>query len=393
MKDADIELLSKNLPDLFGIGSFNWDNEDDWIVVNIDSNSNTLSNDERTIFGDESDEDSISGVPSNPIDDRSITHEPLFQNRPWPGQDRNRGIPVPRTGGDFPGGPLIAGDVVPPPDSLAFYLPFHHFSRKIWGIYLIAEGVAELAKDIVSITSGYLTRQEALIAARAYLFHHEAYHSAMEAFGTRLEVSHRVPVYLGGLRTLYKGPQFEEALATAYGFNCVKTRILSGSKRAVAVAALVRYHQSCPTPYDQGYRFIGAKLFKPAENQFLEDALRLSVPSSRTIHESTWSAASYMTTPAVRRGGTFSYLINKNSPLYKRSKLNVRYFDRRKFLMRLREELGGREIGGGRHPKWESATGKKVPIPYGKDVDHGTVSAILKQFGIARRPEDFLAAR
>src|SRR5262249_27460033 len=48
---------------------------------------------------------------------------------------------------------LRTGGTVPPPDALAFYLPFHYFYPKWWGIYLIAEGVDELAW-ILSKNSG-----------------------------------------------------------------------------------------------------------------------------------------------------------------------------------------------------------------------------------------------
>jgi hypothetical protein len=276
---------------------------------------------------------------------------------------------------------------------MAFYLPFHHFSRRVWGIYLIAEGVESLADDLVQITRGGLSSRDAVVAARAFLFHHEAYHSALEAFGTRLEVAHRERVYVGGLLTMFQRDGFEEALATAYAINRVKDKVLSGSARKMAVSALRCYVRSCAPPYSHGASLVGKKAFQPPENRFLEEALRLSVPSVRPVSETIWPTASYLTMPALRRQGRFTYLVHKGSSLARRTKLSIRYFDRRKLLQRLRDELGGREIGGGRHPKWESASGKKVPVPTGKDVDIGTLGSILKQFGIDQAPGVFMHGR
>ena len=36
----------------------------------------------------------------------------------------------------------------PPPDALAFYLPFHYFHPVWWGVYLLLEGVERLATFI-----------------------------------------------------------------------------------------------------------------------------------------------------------------------------------------------------------------------------------------------------
>jgi hypothetical protein len=386
MKDTDIGTLAKVLPSVFDLAPFDDDFGDDWIVSNDETLSNSLSPVEESMAGKED-----SGVPTN-------TPEGLLPRGPydgrWPGYDRERDIPLPSIDGPvegFPGAPGVGrGGYPPPPDAMGFYLPFHHFSRKVWGIYLLAEGVDALATDLVTITRGRLSRHDAVIAARAFIFHHEAYHSAVEAFGTRLEVAHREKVYIGGLRTMYGRDQFEEAIATGYAINCVKSRVLSGASRKLAVDALTIYVQSCAPPYCEGANLVGKSVFQPYENRFLEEALRLSVPSVAPISESIWSAASYLTMPALRRQGRFTYLINRRSGFFKRSSLSVRYFDRRKLLQRLKIQLGGQEVGGGRHPKWESATGKRVPIPSGKDIDVGTIGSILKQFGIDQRPGDFM---
>jgi hypothetical protein len=386
MKDTDIGTLSKVLPSVFDLAMFDGDFGDDWIVINDETLSNSLNPVEECIVGT-----GDVGAPTSTLE--GLLPNIAYDDR-WPGYDRERDIPLPPIGGPaggFPGAPGMGqGGYPPPPDAMGFYLPFHHFSRKIWGIYLLAEGVDALATDLVTITGGRLSRHYAVIAARAFIFHHEAYHSAVEAFGTRLEVAHREKVYIGGLRTMYARDQFEEAIATGYAINCVKSRVLTGATRKLAADALTVYVQSCAPPYCDGANLVGKSVFHPTENRFLEEALRLSVPSVSPVSECIWSAASYMTMPALRRHGRFTYLINRRSGFFKRSSLSVRYFDRRKLLQRLKIELGGKEVGGGRHPKWESGTGKRVPIPSGKDIDIGTIGSILKQFGIDQRPSEFM---
>jgi hypothetical protein len=41
-------------------------------------------------------------------------------------------------------------------------------------------------------------------------------------------------------------------------------------------------------------------------------------------------------------------------------------------------------VSGGKHPKWETLDGVKIPIPTG-DIAHGTARSILKRLGILDR--------
>ena len=121
--------------------------------------------------------------------------------------------------GDFPGAPAWPLDqkFSPPTDCYAFYLPWHHFSAKTWGIDLLIEGIEALGDELVTLSSGSLSQAEARHIARIFLIHHEAYHNAVETFGVRLEVTHRVRCYIGGFRRLYQYLELfhEEAFAHA----------------------------------------------------------------------------------------------------------------------------------------------------------------------------------
>jgi hypothetical protein len=103
----------------------------------------------------------------------------------------------------------------------------------MWGIYLLDAGVASLATDLqalVRLLKGSISIGDARRAAVTYLFHHEAYHSAVESFGLRCELPLRKPVYRTGLRKLYTrewrlGEPHEETLATAYGIRKVRDNL------------------------------------------------------------------------------------------------------------------------------------------------------------------------
>jgi hypothetical protein len=76
-------------------------------------------------------------------------------------------------------------------------------------------------------------------------------------------------------------------------------------------------------------------------------------------------------------------VIHRSHPLI-RTRGTVFYFDRRKFIQRLNEERPGRIVYGGKHPKWATFDGVKIPIPTG-DIAHGTARSILKSLDILDR--------
>lgn len=300
--------------------------------------------------------------------------------------------------GDFPGGPSpIARGGIPPVDALAFYLPFHRFSPDIYGIYLIADGVRWLSYSFFVSSRNFLTAHECLILAKAFLFHHEAYHNAVEVFATRMELAHRVPVYETGAVRWFKQPpssQHEEALATGYALN--KARLaLPSHKRAFAGSLLRAFVRGSPPPYSFGSQLCTARELKLSQNVFQEEVLTLAVGSVSRISATAWNAGLLIMSPSLARGNRFSYVVSNNSPLAKRIPLGSVYFaDRRKVIKNLKALLGGgNEVAGGRHPIFLAPDGTRTPIPHGKDVDEGTLGNILKQLGIEMRPRDFMNYR
>tara|TARA_Y100000031_G_scaffold122851_1_gene137950 strand:+ start:244 stop:849 length:606 start_codon:yes stop_codon:yes gene_type:complete len=190
--DPRIAALEQDLPDLFEVPKKPVDGiDDDFVIVEIASEGDDVDAEVGGWFGEEVED--ISSDPSDPdlIDAGVVDIGPYRGDLPeevtgyelgpvtelkWPrilGQVRRR------VGGDFPGSPYrrrtkpINRSLVPPPDALAFYLPFHAYPD-YWGIYLIAEGVNTLGSAILYVANrvlgGSLTRHEAFLTAKAYLW-------------------------------------------------------------------------------------------------------------------------------------------------------------------------------------------------------------------------------
>ncbi len=107
----DLENLRKELPDLFEdlLLPPHWD--DDWIFI--------------------PDPSGFEEGCSEELETLARVEPPLPTLPDFGGAERFPGAPSPGDGGDH----------YPPPDALAFYLPFHYFHPHWWGIYLTVEGV------------------------------------------------------------------------------------------------------------------------------------------------------------------------------------------------------------------------------------------------------------
>jgi len=110
----------------------------------------------------------------------------------------------------------------------------------VWGIYLLVEGVAALGGEIRRMFPHILSRAEARRAARLFLFHHEAYHNAVETFAARVEVSHRQACYLTGVQTCFASllplsSLHEEGLANVYAHEKVR-QYLFGQVKTMSAA-------------------------------------------------------------------------------------------------------------------------------------------------------------
>lgn len=202
---------------------------------------------------------------------------------------------------DHPGGLVTRwkSSPVPPPDALAFYLPFHLFPKSWWGIYLIHEGVEWLAGEIVRRGKGKVRYPSAFVVARTFLYGHEQFHHVVESFATRLEVTHREALYRLGIDARFRqvfGTDLcrEEALANAYGYVKAADLWPKNRKRVVekrsALKALLAMIKDMPPGYRLGYRFIEADPFRIARSELGEEYQGAALPRLPAKAASIWDA-------------------------------------------------------------------------------------------------------
>src|SRR5690606_7508467 len=178
-------------------------------------------------------------------------------------------------------------DQYPPPDALAFYLPFHYFFPDLWGIYIIYEGLDALGQFLRLHSGGKLTPERAVLSARLFLYAHEAFHHKTESFATRLEVTHRRALYRRGFEDVYSGTYntddcLEEALANAYAYRRVERALKrKGWKRKAVLAGLESYIRGQPPGYNQAMNYVADADYSAARNEFAEINHRASVGGAR----------------------------------------------------------------------------------------------------------------
>ncbi len=295
-----------------------------------------------------------------------------------------------RIKGKFPGSPSGLPPGVPPPDALAVYLPFHIFPN-MWGIYLLDAGLESLAMALCQIRPDRFDRQEARRISRVFLFHHEAYHCAVESFSIRCELASRKPVYRTGTRELYKrsyvqDEPHEETLATAYGLRKVRDEIkLPKLDKKAAVEALEVYIGLCPPEYAEGVRYIDNDCFDEWERAFIEEAMR--VCSGKALPHSAWNIGTYMMSPLLQRNRKYSWIC-KRADFRERSKLAVHYFRRHDIISCLEKLTDAHRKPGGKHDhivrtvnRAGHESTRRTQLPSG-EVHKGTLSGMLKDLDL-----------
>jgi hypothetical protein len=402
------EKTAKSLQDL----------EDDWVIIDVPGNEaqadelirdddeflSDLTRYENEAFPDVLIDGSSESAPFDtylPPDidlDRVKLIEIILRRRPKSIDKLRRKIT-----GIFPGGPggyLTKGAIVPPPDALAVYLPFHRYPDR-WGIYLLDAGVASFAADLrklVGLLGASISIHDARKIALMYLFHHEAYHSAIEGFALRCELPLRKPMYRAGLRKLYTrmwlwGNPHEETLATAYGIRKIRDNLRLPKTDATAVVNALRvYMYQCPPPYRAGADYTDDEKFNELERNFMEEALRLS--SSKALPPSAWTMGTYLMMPLIQRNRRYSWICSR-ADFKKKSRLAMHYFRQRDVLSCLQRIAGAVIEPGGRHQhvvREVEENGRKrrlmSPIPSG-EIHKGTLGGMLKQLELSFNVEAF----
>ena len=308
-------------------------------------------------------------------------------------------------GTGFPGGPYAGGPTsfALPPDAYGCYLPWHEFQPKDWGIYLIFENLLALRDDLHSLTQPFLSRTDCATAALIFVFHHEAYHNAIETFSARLEIAHRSALYIKGFRTVYTTAPLpgshEEGLATAYALLKVRTEAFQSQpptsrqfKRRLVLWALSKIVSSMPPIYAAAIPIVKSKAFDKYQQRFQEHNVAVALPGILALPDTlAWLAFPDALRPSIQRNKSYSYLVSKSNPIL-RSRASIRYIDRAAFVGRLNAVVGGGVAAQKRskEPKWRSTSGKTVSIPKGREIQLGTAAAILRQLGVDEGIFDFM---
>ncbi len=222
----------------------------------------------------------------------------------------------------FHGGPYV-----PPPDSLAFYLPFHFYYPSQWGVYLLLDGVIWVASEVIRRSNGKVGKLQAMRAARLSLYYHEAFHHKTECFATRLELTHRQPFYKDACMNLYAqtvgtNACLEEGLAEAFSLRSGKKR----HRSPVIDQALVEYARESPPGYCRGPDIRGA--FFKHQCEFAEQNQRICLPHLRQTSPEVWRSVPYMFNGFANIKSKTNYLILKNSRIAERLQLRGDLRDR-----------------------------------------------------------------
>lgn len=287
-----------------------------------------------------------------------------------------------------------SGSYFPPPDAYAFYLPFHYFYPDYWGIYLLAEGVEEVAEMLHSESGGALTREKWVRAARNFLYWHEVFHHATECFATRLEVTHRKPIYKTGFERFYQVTAgtddcAEEGLACAYAYANLKTYTAKADRPAV-LATVRSWIQRMPPGYRQGQHWLKTRPYEEARSAFAEASHKESV-NRKTLAEAIWRMFPKAFDPFARKNTPVSYLVHRDSPLAKRTGLNLRYFKKRDVEKKL-SALGCafERHAKGSHEVWVAPSGKRFSlINHPRELGWSYIQKIMRSAGLDVTAEQF----
>jgi len=381
----DLSVLKGQLPEVFETRPVPGDFEDEWVIVNIENVEAGPEELENLV----SREDSVAPPRAPPLE--------AFSNP----ADETR---LPDFGAEdaFPGVPVrwVELEAPPPPDACAFYLPFHYFYPRWWGIYLVFERVLQLATFIKERAEGVLSWEESIRAARIFMYGHEAFHHIVESFATRLEVSHRTPLYKAGFARWYRqvlntDDCLEEALATSHGIRRAKKRVAPGNKAkaSAVVEAFKSYAFTCPPGYNSAHKFLGDSRFTSARNDMAETYLRSSLHVPPKDCE-LWATFPHAFSGISRVTSRVSYIVRRGSPIASRLGLNARFLRYRDLRQKLMDLAGCKIIRQkGSHEIWESPTGHRFPVPrHTGDLATGTLAKIIKQAGLSMPISEFLAA-
>ena len=297
-------------------------------------------------------------------------------------------------GGAHAGAPLPISPSwpIPPADSLAFYLPYHYYHPKWWGCYLRVEGVEYMAGEIRSRVAD-LPWRDARPVARLYLYFHEAFHHKTECFATRLEITHRKPLYKTGFERFYQNTVLtpaclEESLSEASALDEVAAKI-KGHRRCLEIMrALTEIVSLAPPGYREGVG-IRKPVFDERRCEFAEENQKISLPHLRATDWNVWSAATHLFHPISNIRSRVNYILPFDSPLASRLPMARTLMKPSEIRAKLKRLVGLKYLRHGKHPIYQTSSGKTVPIPNHGNIAQETLKRILNEVGLDMSIREF----
>jgi predicted RNA binding protein YcfA (HicA-like mRNA interferase family) len=374
-----IDILRGELPELFQPMEPPGEFHDDFLVVGVDG---VLTSDQAFEFdldealGDPAEAlDTFAPVPDN-LSLAPTSTVPEFNDAGFPGFPQPGGLPdLARA--------RRRGEPVPPPDSMAFYLPYHYFYPYWWGIYVTLEGVMHLSQ----VFQRYgCPASSATRAARLFLYFHEYFHHKVESFATRLELVLGIPAYRTGIESRFRAvfgtdACLEEALASAYAYREVRALFLKTPEWPSLDEAVLEYLTLSPPGYRQAVKYLSDKKMPAGEDSLSEEYLH-HVVGNPVRSAAIWRMFPHAFTGILRKSSRVNYVISRHSPLVTRLPLHGRLLSHRKLRRHLREEGCGKVREGGAHEIWECPDGNRASLPRHRgDIPLSTAKAIMSQLG------------
>jgi len=291
---------------------------------------------------------------------------------------------------------LLAGlsgtGALPTPDQVACYLPFHYFEDGIWGVYIFDEEFVALLTHLIEATGDAIPRKDIGRIVLRFCFYHEVFHHKTEAFATRLEVTHRKPLYRTGFERLYRRTRgtddhLEEALACAHSLRRLddteELRKLPDLREA-----LLAYLENLGPGYRRVREFLTNKAFTEGQARFAEDN-QAECLGSPPVDPRVWLGTGHLFDPMGSRFSKFIYHIRRGDPRIERIPLRP-LLKPRKVLKILRDQFGVTTEEGAGHTKLFRPNGARSTLPrHKRDVANDTLRRILQQLEIPLSLRDF----
>lgn len=297
-----------------------------------------------------------------------------------------------KLGGAHSGGPIPYDDgtKMPPPECLAFYLPFHYYHPTWWGIYLLLDGVVWLAGEIIRRSGGKVSPQKAVQASRLFLYYHEAFHHKTECFATRLELTHRMPMYKTGFERFYQLTLntdlcLEEGLANASALSH------RSAWDGIVDKALEDYVLNSPPGYSKGVEIRNGDLLATVRCQFAENNQRFCLPHLPGKNADIWRTAPHLFHGIANIKSRVNYVVQRDSPLAARLRFRP-LLSSGKLIRKLKEVAGLQLVRhGGNHDIYRTRSGKTISIPrHPGDLGRGLIRDILRQAEVDMGLQEFL---